>query len=112
MGGHYTARFLKRHPEVATTVARATDRNRVLAINKESLKTYFDNLERCISHKILPEDMWNFDEKGFRMGQGGEKNELVIARVRVKSPRRAQDGNREWVTTPHPLDQSRLLPHA
>ena len=84
-GDHYTARFLKRHPEVATTVARATDRNRELVINKESLKTYFDNLERCISHnKILPKDMWNFDEKGFRMGQGEKKNELVIARVRVK----------------------------
>ena len=112
LGDHYTARFLKRHPEVATTVARATDRNRVLAINKESLKTCFDNLERCISrNKILPENMWNFDEKGFRMGQGEKKNELVIARVRVESPRRAQDGNREWVTTPHPLDQSRLLSH-
>ena len=55
MGGHYTARFLKRYPEVATTVTRATDRNMVLAINKESLKTHFNNLERCISHnKILP----------------------------------------------------------
>ena len=74
MRDHYTTQFLTRHPEVATTVARATDRNRVLAINKESLKTYFDNLERCISHnKTLPEDMWNFDEKGFRMGQGGEE---------------------------------------
>ena len=30
-------------------------------------------------------------------GRGEKKNELVIARVRVKSPRRAQDGNREWV---------------
>ena len=84
LGDHYTARFLKGHPEFTTTVACTTDCNRVLALNKESLKTYFDNLERCISrNKILPEDMWNFDEKGFRMGLGGKKNELVIARVRV-----------------------------
>ena len=34
LGDHYTAHFLKRHPEVPTTVVRATDRNRVLAINK------------------------------------------------------------------------------
>ena len=41
--------------------------------------------------------MWNFDEKGFLMGQGGKKNELVIARVWAKSPRQAQEGNWEWV---------------
>ena len=44
---HYITHFLKRQPGVAATVARATDRNRVLAINKESLKTYFDNLGRA-----------------------------------------------------------------
>ena len=55
--------FLKRHPKVATTVDRATERNRVLAISKDSLKIYFDYLEGCISrNKILPEDMGNFDE--------------------------------------------------
>ena len=31
------------------------------------------------------------------MGCGGKKDELVISRVRVKTPRRAQQGNREWV---------------
>ena len=42
--------------------------------------------------------MWNFDKKGFMMGCGGKKDELVISRVRVKTSRRAQQGNREWVT--------------
>ena len=32
------------------------------------------------------------------MGRGSKGNELVIARVRVKSPRRMQDGGWEWVT--------------
>jgi hypothetical protein len=32
------------------------------------------------------------------MGRGGKRNELVISRVRVKTPRRMQQGNREWVT--------------
>jgi hypothetical protein len=31
------------------------------------------------------------------MERGGKKNELVISRVRVKTPRRMQQGNREWV---------------
>ena len=64
----------------------------------ETNKKPFDGLERYISHsKILPGDMWYFGEKEFRIGHGGKKNELVIARVRVESPQRAQDSNRESV---------------
>ena len=60
--------------------------------------TYFGDLEDSIRrNEILPDDMWNFDKKGFIMGRGGKKNKLVISRVRVKTPRRAQQGNREWV---------------
>ena len=65
---HCTSRFLKRRPSIATTVARAVDRDRVLALNEECLKTYFDDLEGCIRrNEIIPDDMWNFDEKGFTM---------------------------------------------
>ena len=39
--------------------------------------------------------MWGFDERGFMMGRG-EKDGFMISRVRVKTPRRAQDGNRGW----------------
>jgi hypothetical protein len=75
------------------------DRDRVLAMNAASLETFFEHLQDCISHNSIdPEDMWNFDEKGFMMGRGGKKNELVISRVRMKMPRRMQQGNREWVT--------------
>ena len=63
--------LLKRRREVATAVARAMDRNRALAINKEGPQTYFDDLEHCISHnKILPKDMWNFDENAVSNGAG------------------------------------------
>lgn len=39
--------------------------------------------------------MWNMDETGFIMGQGDKKNNLVLARTRVKT---TQQSNREWVT--------------
>jgi hypothetical protein len=69
VGDHYTTRFLKRHPQVATTVARAMDRDRVLALNTASLENFFERLQDCIRHNnIDPEDMWNFDEEGFMMG--------------------------------------------
>ena len=58
VGDHYTSRFLERHPSIATTVARAVDRDWVLALNEECLKTYFDDLEDCIRrNEILPDDM-------------------------------------------------------
>ena len=58
VGDHYTRRILKRHPSIATTVARAMDRDRVQAPNEECLKTYFDDLEDYIrQNEILPDDM-------------------------------------------------------
>ena len=74
------------------------DRDRVLASNQESLELFFKRLYEVIRRNhIGPDDMWNFDEKGSMMGRG-KKNELVISRVRMKTPRRAQEGNRERVT--------------
>ena len=50
-------------------------------------ETFFERLQDCIRrNSIDPQDMWNFDEKGFMMGRSGRKNELVISRVRVKMP--------------------------
>jgi len=75
------------------------DRDRVLAVNMKSLEEYFKCLNECITRShIDPDDMWNFDEKGFMMGRSGKKNELIISRVRVKAPRRIQQASREWVT--------------
>ena len=71
LGDHSITRFLKRHPAVATTVARAMDQDRVLASNQESLQLFFKRLYMVIHRNhIGPDDMWNFDEKGFMMGLG------------------------------------------
>ena len=82
--GITASRFPKRRPSIATIVARAVDRYRVLALNEESLKTYSDDLEdRTRRNEIRLDDMWDFDEKGFLMGAGGEGNGLEEARSRV-----------------------------
>ena len=68
-------------------------------MNAASLETFCERLRGCIRrNSIDPQDMWSFDEKGFMMGCGGKKNELVISRVRVMTLRRMQQGNREWAT--------------
>ena len=60
-------------------------RDRVLASNQESLELFFKCLYEVIHRNyIAPDNMWNFDEKGFMMGHGGKKDELVISRVCIK----------------------------
>ena len=45
-------------------------RDRVLALNEESLKTYFEDLGDCISrNEIPPDDMWDLGEKRFMAGR-------------------------------------------
>ena len=59
-GDYYITRFLKRHPEVATTVARAIDCDRVLAMNSGILEAFFECLQDCIDHKIGPSAQGGF----------------------------------------------------
>ena len=71
VGDHYISRFLKRHPSVAASVARAQamDRDRALALNEKNLETYFDDLEDCVRrNEILPDDVrLRWDVGGRRM---------------------------------------------
>ena len=94
VGDNYTTQFLQ-HPQIDTTVARAMDRDRVLAVNAKSLEEYFERLSESphVTTPTDPDDIWNLDEQGFMMGRSGTKNELVSSRVRVKAPRRMQQGS-------------------
>jgi hypothetical protein len=63
------------------------DRDRVPAVNAKSLDQYFERLNECITRShIDPDNIWDFNEKGFMMGSGGNKSELVISRVQVNAP--------------------------
>ena len=57
-------------------MVHSVDSNGVLLINKETQETCYDDPDES-----LPEDIRSFDKKRFRMGQGGKKHGLVIARV-------------------------------
>jgi len=51
VGDHYTTWFLQRHPRITTTVARAMDRGRVLAVDTKNFDEYFKRLNECITHE-------------------------------------------------------------
>jgi hypothetical protein len=46
---------------------------------------------------ILPEDIYNFDETGFQMGQI-LASKLVTATDRLGRPKQVKPDNTEWVT--------------
>jgi hypothetical protein len=98
MGKHWTMRFLKRNPEIATRLARAMDRKRYYSATAESVNEYFDELEDLIRRRSIEKnDIWNFDEKGFSVGKG-EQRSIVIASSAPKTVYHAQSGRGEWVT--------------
>jgi hypothetical protein len=79
MGDHFTARLLKRHPNVAASVMKATDRLRMVSCTTKGVIDHFKQLYDVIHrYNINPDDFWNFDQKGLQMGQGGKQNELIM----------------------------------
>ena len=97
LGKHWTDRFLKRHPDIAHKVARPINKDRALAQEPARLESFFNRLSEVRSRfKIIDEDIWNSDEKGFAIGQaiGGK----VFCRAGKRNARLIQNGGREWVT--------------
>jgi len=58
---------------------------------------YFNHLSETRSrYPIKPENLWNFDEKGFLLGVSSK--EQVLCRSNRKNPRVRQEGSRELIT--------------
>ena len=80
VGKHWVTRFITRHGYTVVP-QKVLDANRQAAENQEIITSWFEALQNVIStHGILPEDIWNMDETGFRIGVG--KDQLVVTRRR------------------------------
>jgi hypothetical protein len=98
-GHHWVTRLIKRHDEISTKVGHPMDRDRLLAMDERKITQHFDKLRDTISrNKILPEDIWNLDEKGWSLGAGSHHRELVVASSQRKSAHVAQAGRGQWIT--------------
>ncbi|KAL1974811.1 hypothetical protein VTN31DRAFT_5015 [Thermomyces dupontii] len=71
IGKHWVDRFCARYPDVVRSVKLdPIDRKRQLAENPEYIEQWFKVLEEVIDKKrIEPENIYNFDEKGFLIGR-------------------------------------------
>ena len=80
VGQHWVSRFVTRH-KYSVVPQKVLDADRQAAENQDVITSWFEALHKVIAeYGIVPEDIWNMDETGFRIGVG--KDQLVITRRR------------------------------
>jgi hypothetical protein len=98
VGRNWPSNFVKRTPSLRSRVRRRYDYQRALAEDPEAIQQWFRLVRNTVNkYGILVEDIYNFDEIGFKMGVLGSAN-VVTAAERRQAPKAVQPGNREWVT--------------
>ena len=97
VGVHWVDRFLARNPEFKKRYIRYQDRARKAASSDQESQIQFlyllSNLVR--RHKVVPEDIWNCDEKGIIMGRN-QVRRVAIVRSSTKQPTMMTEGSREF----------------
>jgi hypothetical protein len=98
VGVHWPRNFVKRTDSLTTRFNRAYNRQRALCEDPVLIRSWFELVEQIkAKYSILDEDVYNFDEAGFMMGN--IMAQLVITgSERRGAPKAVQSGNREWTT--------------
>jgi hypothetical protein len=99
---NWATRFVARHKDqLDARYLNTLDLARHKADSKASYEYYFDILSaRIKKYDILPENMYNMDEKGFLISRL-QKTQRVFTKhlyKQVKLVGAGQDGSREWIT--------------
>ncbi|KAJ6258217.1 DDE-domain-containing protein [Drechslerella dactyloides] len=97
IGKNWVTRFLKRHPELTTVRSRMLEDKRGKANDIEAIIEWF-TLFNCLvrKHKILPQNIWNMDEKGFMIGWAKAAN-VIVPTAHKRQRFCVHDGGRESV---------------
>jgi hypothetical protein len=98
VGKNWTTNFVRRQPELRTRFNRKIDYQRVQCEDPNVYNVWFRLVQNTIGkYGIQEEDIYNFDETGFVMGQISSEM-VVTSSERRNKPRTVQQGNREWIT--------------
>ena len=74
IGKEWVSRFLERNEELRVRVAHYTENRRKEAADGDGILSFYRRLRNVIRRNaIRAENIWNCDEKGFRMGEEMEK---------------------------------------
>ncbi|CEL00931.1 hypothetical protein ASPCAL00523 [Aspergillus calidoustus] len=99
LGKNWVTSFIKRHESIKSRFARKYNCQRALCEDPRAMREWFDNLKALREENgIQLEDIYNFDETGFAMGQIATTRVVTRAEILGK-PYIIQPGQREWVTS-------------
>lgn len=97
IGESWPKRFLKRHPDLKMKKTTGLEKARANALNQFAVNKFFDMLTDVIKeYNILPENLYNMDEKGVQLGIGAKITAMIDCDQ--KTVYSIEDGNRELVT--------------
>lgn len=75
----WSRRFLKRHPEYVIIKQKTIEVDRKISQDPDNILKWFRKFEKVCQEKgILPEDTYNVDESGFRVGIG--RDQWIVTR--------------------------------
>jgi hypothetical protein len=90
--------FIKRTPRLQVKLGRTYECQRKLCEDPQVIRGWFELIKNTINkYGIIPEDMYNFDEAGFQMGQISA-SKVVTDADRLGRPKQVKPTNTEWVT--------------
>ncbi|EEA20812.1 hypothetical protein TMatcc_000803 [Talaromyces marneffei ATCC 18224] len=98
VGKNWVTNLIKRRPEIDSKSARKYNYERAKCEDPKIIQEHIDRVRDAISeYRILPEDIYNFDETGFAMGLCSSAK-VITGSDRYAWPKLLQPGNQEWVT--------------
>jgi hypothetical protein len=97
VGATWPKRFCKCHPELKMKKTMGLEKARAKALNRFAVYEFFNMLSEVIKeHDILPENLYNMDEKGLQLGISARTTAMIDRNQ--KTAYSIEDGNRELVT--------------
>jgi hypothetical protein len=98
VGVNWLGNFLKRTPALKPRLGRAYESQRRLCEDPQIIRGWFELVKNTINkHGILPQDIYNFDETGFQMGQISASM-VVTDASKTGRPKQVKPTNTQWVT--------------
>ena len=97
VGGSWPKRFCKHHPDLKMKRMTGLEKARAKALNQFAVDEFFDMLANMMKEfNILPENLYNMDEKGIQLGIGARVTAMIDHDQQTVYS--IEDGNRELIT--------------
>jgi hypothetical protein len=97
VGATWPKRFMMRHPGLKIKYTTGLEQSRARSLNPNAVRDYFDLLTEILAeYNIIPENIYNMDEKGIQLGIG--KRVAALVDRGQKTAYQVETGSRELIT--------------